>query len=173
MDNNTIKTNLQAASKELTDLIGLFNQDQFNVIPYQDSWTAGQLAQHVKLFTAGFADMINGPVEDTTRPPDQLVEQIKKDFLNFDIKMQSPDFVAPRVDNYNREALLKSLEEIQAGIMNAIGEADLTKTCTAFKIPVYGFFTRYESAYFILYHTQRHIHQLKKIRDKVLPAIAA
>jgi hypothetical protein len=82
--------------------------------------------------------------------------------------MKSPDFVVPPDTSYNKEELLHSLEDIKAKIKQAIETLDLTKTCLAFELPVYGFLTRLEAVYFILYHTQRHIHQLKNIHQKVI-----
>jgi hypothetical protein len=58
---------------------------------------------------------------------------------------------------------MNSLEEIKATIDHAIQTLELSRTCLAFEIPVYGFLTRTEAIYFVIYHTQRHIQQLKNI----------
>ena len=81
--------------------------------------------------------------------------------------MKSPDFVVPPDIYYKKEDLLRSFEDINERINQALQTLDLTKTCLAFELPVYGFLTRLESLYFILYHTQRHLHQLKNIHQKM------
>jgi len=168
MDTKEIRTEIDETITELLELISSFNQDEINVIPFEGSWRAGQLAKHVIMSGSGFAKIINGPVKETERKPDELVATIKRDFLDFSIKMKSPDFVVPPDTSYKKEDLLHSLEHIKAKINQAIEKLDLTKTCLAFELPVYGILTRLEALHFILYHTQRHIHQLKKIHQIVV-----
>ena len=81
--------------------------------------------------------------------------------------MESPDFVMPPKNSYKKEKLLRSLEDIRNSIRNAILTLDLTKTCISFEIPGSGFLTRIEAIVFVIYHTKRHIEQLKNIADKV------
>jgi hypothetical protein len=44
---------------------------------------------------------------------------------------------------------------------------DLTPTVLAFELPVIGSLTRLEAIRFVTYHTQRHNHQLKNIRQQL------
>ena len=116
-----------------------------------------QASVNLILANSGFIGVMQGPVKDTERRPDQQVEQIKKNFLNFGVKMQSPDFILPLRISYNRQRQLGSLENIRNGLINLI------KTCRAFELPGYGFLTRHEAVCFVNYHTQRHIYQLRNI----------
>jgi len=154
--------------KELIQLVSSFNQEQINTIPFEGSWTAGQLGRHMIKSNSGFVEMLNGPVKDSGREPDKMVERIKEDFLDFNTKMKSPDFIVPENINYNKEALLSSLNNIKVDLNKAVLTLDLTKTCLVFELPVYGALTRLEAIYFVIYHTQRHIHQLKNIFQKVV-----
>jgi len=79
--------------------------------------------------------------------------------------MKSPDFILPKMKEYDKERLLKALDGIKEDISKAIMDLDLTQTCLAFELPVYGRLTRFEAVYFANYHTQRHAHQLKNIRN--------
>jgi hypothetical protein len=167
MNTNKIHKEIDETFAELQQLFSSFDQEQINIVPFKGNWTAGQLAQHVIISGSGFIEIINGPVKDSERDPDKLEATIKRDFLNFDTKMKSPDFVVPPDINYKKELLLRSFEDINEKINQALQTLDLTKTCLAFELPVYGFLTRFEALYFILYHTQRHIHQLKNIYQKI------
>ncbi|MBC7827664.1 MAG: DinB family protein [Chitinophagaceae bacterium] len=162
-----IQTKIDNTLTELIQLFSTIDQQQINIVPYEGSWTAAQLAQHMILSNSGFAEMINGPVKETKRNPDELVERIKSDFLDFTTKMKSPDPIVPAMAQYNKEDLLNSSKNIRENVHTAIQTEDLTKTCVMFELPGYGFLTRLEAAHFILYHTQRHIHQLKKIIRKL------
>ena len=167
MNKNEILTEINGTITELHQLISSFNQEQINLVPFEGSWTAGRLAKHVIMSGSGFVKIMNGPVKETERKPDEMAATIKRDFLDFNNKTKSPDFVVPPNTSYKKEDLLRSLQNIKAKIDRAIETLDLAKTCLAFELPVYGFLTRFEALCFILYHTQRHIHQLKNICQKV------
>lgn len=159
----TILTDIDQTFVNLHQLILSFDETQLNDIPFAGSWTAGQVAQHLILANSGFIEIMQGPVKDTERRPDQQIEQIKKDFLNFGLKMESPEFILPLPMSYNKHRQLGTLENIRSELLNLIRTNDLSKTCLTFELPVYGFLTRLEAVYFVNYHTQRHTHQLKNI----------
>jgi hypothetical protein len=152
---------------ELHQLLSSFTAEQFNRSPFENSWTVGQVAKHLAMSSAGFLEILSGPVRETERAPDEWVSIFKRDFLNFNIKMTSPEFVRPENKSYEKEGLIKCLDGTLASIQEAIYSLDLTKTCLAFELPVSGFITRLEAIYFVIYHSKRHIHQLKNIARKV------
>ncbi|ARS39012.1 hypothetical protein CA265_04700 [Sphingobacteriaceae bacterium GW460-11-11-14-LB5] len=151
----------------LENTLSKFDTAQINVVPFEGSWTAGQLAEHMILSNSGFLEVINGPVTETDKPADLMVAQIRNDFLNFNVKFNSPEEIYPEDKTYHQYALLESLKQIRDGISTAIAGLDLTKTCSAFELPGYGFLTRLEAVYFVIYHTQRHVHQLKNIYNEL------
>lgn len=140
-----------------------FDATEINIMPFKASWTAGQLAGHVILANSGFLQVINGPVTETDKPADMMVAQMRNDLLNFSVKFNSPDEICPEIRLYSQHVLLARLEEIRNEISIATTSLDLTKTCSAFKWPVYGFLTRLEIVYFVIYHTRRYVHQLVNI----------
>jgi hypothetical protein len=105
--------------------------------------------------------------QNPPRPPDQKVEEVRNLFLDFNIKMKSPEFIIPSNAPIDKERLLSSLGDRIEQINEVIQKKDLTEICEGFAIPEYGEFTRLEWLYFVLFHTQRHIHQLKDIVQKV------
>ncbi|PWS30357.1 DinB family protein [Pedobacter paludis] len=160
--------------KELEETFSTFQselnsvrKDKINAVPFEGSWTAGQLAQHIILATSGFGEVLNGPTGETSRPADEMVAKIKADFLNLDIKMDAPDFICPEKKEYHKEELLESLTSIKNDIASSAKDLDLTKTCLAFKLPVYGYLTRLEAINFVIAHTQRHVWQFKNINSKL------
>lgn len=157
---------LNDTTTELLNIITAFSQEQFNMVPFEGSWTAGQVAEHLRQ-SYGAADVLRGAVQPATRPPDKYVEQLRSTFLNFEVKMKSPDFVVPPDRLYDRETQLKALSEKLAYIRDAVQTLDLTQLCLDFQLPGAEKFTRLEWVYFILYHTQRHIRQIKNIQKMV------
>lgn len=155
------------ALSALENVLARFDSPQINVVPFEGSWTAGQLAEHLVMSNSGFLQVINGPVTETDKPADLMVGQIKDDFLNFNVKYDSPKEIYPEYRTYNQPELLKNLKEIREGISNAVTGLDLTKTCSSYELPGYGYLTRLEAVYFVIYHTQRHTHQLKNIYNEL------
>ena len=167
MNTNELKKQINTTLSDLSATLELFDQEKLNRIPFEDSWTGGQVIKHLNLSNNGFADVMNGPAKESNRPVDQNVQGIKDSFLNFNIKMNSPDFVIPEFREYQKDLLVQKLEIIKEKINKIIDEKDLSETCTSFEVPVLGYLTRWESLHFILYHTQRHIRQLKNIFTKL------
>ncbi|MEO5997774.1 MAG: DinB family protein [Chitinophagaceae bacterium] len=163
-----IKATSTEADQTFTDLLQTLSSIEdlkINTIPFDGSWTPGQLAQHIILSAGGFVQLLNGPVKDTERDSEANIPNLKTTFLNFTIKMKSPDFIVPEEKDYDKRQLVGTLQDIKVGLVKAIETLDTTKTCTAFELPVLGYLTRAEAIIFTIVHTQRHAHQLKNIRQ--------
>lgn len=160
-----LQKELHAAIKntvlQLLPTIASFSEEQFNRVPFEGSWTAGQVGEHMIRFTG--ADILFGPVQATQRPIDEKDATIRELFLNFDTKMKAPDFIIPTGTHHKKVEILHELENKWKGVSHAVHTLDLSETCLAFEIPGFGALTRLEWIRFMIYHTQRHIHQLEKI----------
>jgi hypothetical protein len=64
--------------------------------------------------------------------------------------------------------LIQSAADTMDAFIRAVQTLDLTSTCLEFELPGFGKFTRMEWGNFILYHSQRHIHQMKNIMRKIM-----
>ena len=148
-------------------LIAGFDAVAMNKVPSEGSWTAGQVVQHMIIANAGFVQLLRGAVADTSRPIDLIVPRIAADFLDFEIKMESPKSLVPEDRLYEPHVLLDEIMKIQNDVKAIVEELDLTKTCVNFELPVYGFLTRIEAVYFVVCHTKRHNHQLQIISDSL------
>jgi len=151
-----------SATKRLLNLLNSLTQDQLNSQPIKHHWTAGQIGDHLYK-SYNISHILMGKVTDTNRPPDQKLDEIQKLFLDFDIKMESPEAIIPSNDTIDKNILLNSLME-KIEWVNTHGKTlDLSKTCLDFAIPEYGPFTRFEWIGFNTVHTRRHIHQIEQI----------
>lgn len=155
---------------ELIAAISNFNQDQFNVVPFEGSWTAGQVAQHI-LLSSSSGKVLRGRVKKTTRSPDEHISKLQSIFLDFNSKMNSPEFIIPEERNYDKVLLLAALKMTWSEIKEIIRTSDLSETCLDAP-PELGELTRLELIRFISFHTQRHTHQLKNIHSHILSALA-
>jgi hypothetical protein len=155
---------IESTSAELLQLIGSFGRSSFNTVPYEDSWTPGQVAEHLFLSTSGILKTITGNTGPTQRDPAQMVAPLRDAFLNFNIKMKSPDFILPSDDPKDKATLLQYLTDDWQGIARTARTQELDATCLDFEMPTVGTMTRLEWISFAVVHTKRHIFQLKKMK---------
>jgi hypothetical protein len=160
---STLATSFDDTAKDLLETISSFNEKEFNEIPFAGSWSAAQVADHVRKSLKGTINALHGEVEPSEREPDEHVEKLKSIFLNFDIKMQSPEFILPSEQPLQKDTVYQNLKEITDTISKAINTLDLSFTSTI-TFPNSGQLTRYEWVSFATFHTQRHIRQMKNIK---------
>lgn len=164
--NKELYCEFDKASGEMLQLLSALNQAQLNAVPFEGSWTAAQVGEHLRK-SYEVKNLLYHPVQPTHRAPDQWVEQIRTDFLNFSVKMQSPEFVVPEAIIYDKDALIGALKNSREQILQATETLDLSLTCPAFAFPVYGALTRLETIHFLICHTLRHNRQLKGISERL------
>ena len=161
---NTIANSIENTSTALLEVIFSIPKDQFDTVPFEGSWTAGQVAEHVLKSCAGLVDVLEGNVKPTNRNAEEHVLMLRDIFLNFEHKMKSPDFILPTDDKHDRQVIAADLANALADIAAVAKVENLDLTCTDFEMPGLGQLTRIELISFVDVHTQRHIHQLKNIR---------
>ena len=156
-------------------LIGATAQDMLNTfantpvqdlnrVPFDGSWTAGQLAEHIRLSLSSGIGLINGNTQATDRVPDKYVQAVKDLFLNFDLKFKAAPIITPANKDYEKETLTNQLKNHFNDLINLAQTKDLTDTCLAAEFYGIGYLTGLEWAYQQVYHVQRHIRQLKGIQ---------
>lgn len=160
---NDLQREIANTKEELLEGLDLFDQENINIIPFEDSWTAGQVAEHILMSISGILETIKGPAKPTERNPEEHIKQLGDIFLNMDIKMKSPDFIIPSDDPQNIVSLSVALGSTLDGIKQVAENDDLTVTCTGFDMPVLGPLTKLEWISFASFHTRRHTQQLKNI----------
>lgn len=157
-----LSVELRKTVDEMTELFSTIDEDKVNTIPYEGSWTAGELLRHVAKATRGLHEMLGAPTRSLERDPGQRIEEFAAIFLNFSTKMKSPDFIIPEKKLYERQYSIDQFKKNFIGLEDAIQQADMSQVVEG--LP-FGEITKLEMLYFLLYHTQRHLHQLHKIHD--------
>ena len=165
MDTNALSKDLDLTSKELIGVLTSLTQDQIDTVPFEGSWTAGEVAEHIYKSIAGITDVLNGQTMPTERAADALAPQLKGIFLDYTTKIKSPDFIFPTEKTHSKELLIGDLKNTLSDISNAAATLDPRPTCLDFKFPTIGHLTRYELCTFAFAHTKRHTHQLKHIAE--------
>jgi uncharacterized damage-inducible protein DinB len=155
---------LDKTTKELLDTVDSFSQEQFNVIPFEGSWTAAQVAEHLWKAESSIPKVLEGASRPTTeRQGNEKMELIKSVFLDFTRKYESPEFILPSNERKEKEELLKALKKTRTDIRALTDTVDLSRTFTDFPLPKLGELTGWEWICFAVCHSKRHIRQLKNI----------
>lgn len=152
----------ESATSRLQQLLSSFNEQQINTIPFTGSWTAAQLGEHLRLSDASVLRALNGPATPSDRPPDAKAAELDTFFNDLSNKLDAPEITAPGAGPFEQKYLLSSLDDSRARLRKATGELDLSAVSCH---PILKEFTRLELVHFVVYHTERHLHQLQRIHD--------
>ena len=158
-----LKEDITTTFEKLNQTISLFTQEEINRIPFEGSWTAGQVTRHIIKATSGFPEVCDSNTKKLDQPADAKIASLKEIFLNLNKKYDSPDFIYPESKEYNKIDLLSTLQKIKDEMLSVAENYDLTLTCMDFEIPGIGNLTIYELLNFGVFHTQRHTYQLNNI----------
>lgn len=162
LDKREIFTATGDAISQLNDLMLSVDENKINSIPYEGSWTAPQLLTHVTKSINGMAKAMLMDAKPADRDPGGRVEELKKIFLDFSTKMKSPEFIVPEEGTYERQPTIDKLNESFNRYLENANSASLNDLIEGLPL---GPITKLEMIHFVLYHTQRHLHQMKKICD--------
>lgn len=167
-----IITDFDKTTVDLLATLSLFSNEDFNKIPFEGSWTAGQVAEHLYKSESNIPNVLKGNSKETERDPFEKTAIIKSIFLDFTTKLKSPEFILPTAGEKNKDLFIKAFEGTRKELRNLIDTKDLDRTFTDFPFPQVGEFTGWEWICFANSHSARHIRQMKMIYEK-LTSIAA
>lgn len=151
---------LDKTASKLMSTVNEFTAQTINEIPFESSWTAGQVADHLTRSNTSIARALGLAGTKTDRDSSERIQELKDLFLNFTIKFKSPDFILPTQDVYEKEVIIAHLNHSMVKLKEIAKQADLSEMI---KHPAFGDITKFEILHFVLYHTQRHTRQLENI----------
>ncbi|HMI77621.1 MAG TPA: DinB family protein, partial [Ferruginibacter sp.] len=153
-DKKEILAAIDEAISGLTGLMSPLDENKVNTIPYKDSWTAGQLFNHVTKSINGMAKSMVKESAPAGRDPGERIAGLRKAFLGFSSKMKSPDFIIPGKGPYEKQAAIDELRSSFELLKENTNKANLNELLQGLPL---GEITKLELLHFVLYHTQRHL----------------
>src|SRR5207249_11997191 len=123
-----------------------------------------KVAEHITKSNKSMIQSLSTEGKTTDRNVDEGVQKLKDIFLDFTTKLQSPKFILPTHNTYDRDIVIANLKNSTEQLQELSRKVNLFETINH---PVFGEVTKFEILYFVVYHTQRHIHQLKNIFQSV------
>lgn len=169
---DTIQTRELFASFEdtttqLINSLSLFSEKEINRIPFEGSWTAAQVGEHLLKSGKGILNVLTGQTEPAKRNPVEHIVALESIFLDFTKKAQSAKSLWPSEEDKNKEELISGLQSMMEHIKRTTSETDITLTCLDFPFPGIGTLTRYEWVVFVICHTKKHIYQIQNIHRSI------
>ncbi len=155
---------LSDTASHLAEVLNKFNGQNINTVPFLGSWTAAQVADHITQSNMSIIRALILKGTKINRDPGEKIPELKEVFLDFTTKLQSPGFILPTQETYERTMLLALLAHSITKIKETAKQADLSEMI---RHPAFGDITKFEILHFVLYHTQRHIHQLENILREI------
>jgi len=159
---------LNNSTDMLISQIGLFKDNEFNVKPEPDQWSAGDVAEHIYILESFINKVLKGTCVPSERNPEEKVVVVKTIFSNFDKKLNAPDPVAPSVNVKTIDRLLNDIKASRLITEQIVSAHDLSLICKDFVHKGFGEMTRTEWVHFCIYHTERHLQQMQKIKEKLI-----
>ena len=159
-----LSASLEKAFSNFFLLLNEFDEREINTVPFESSWTAAQVADHVTRSNRSIAKalLLKGTI--INRNPFGRVQELKNIFLDFSTKLKSPDFILPGKNLYDKKELTGNLLDSIRKIKEAFNHAELLEMINH---QAFGDITKFEILHFVVYHTQRHTHQLENILRSV------
>ncbi len=156
----TLINNIELVSDTLVQLLQSVNERHFNQKPGADKWSIAQVVDHIRLSNNSVAKALALKGKPLDRNPGERISELKSVFLDFQTKLQAPDFIVPSKDIYDPNLLLKDLQASIQLIRERMYEDNLDELINH---PAFGDISKFEILHFVLYHTQRHLRQIKEI----------
>ncbi len=155
---------------DFTAVISELNDQQINQVPFEGSWTAGEVAGHLLRSLKNTSVLLTRNTEGSNRPADEKVEKVIGFFSDASKKMKNPEFTAPEKSHYTKSEIMDGFEKIEKELTESAETLDLGMICKGFELPGFGPFSRLEWLTFYLTHVERHTGQLRRIKSMVTMA---
>ncbi|WP_417236958.1 DinB family protein [Bizionia paragorgiae] len=161
---NALINDIEITFDRLLSELAFFSNETLNKTPPFKGWTAGQTVEHIIICGSGIPD---SSVTQTNRPYDEKIKILKGIFLDFNAKYEADPSLQPISEQYKKEELIQTLLEIKQHLMGKAETDNLELLCQDMEFPSLGYLTRHEWLRFIVFHTERHIHQISNIRKSL------
>ena len=159
---------IENVNREFIQTLSKFSEKELNKIQKEESWTAGQVTEHIIKSNGGIlTQLLNGDSNPTTRPFDEQVDLIKNIFRG-ENKMKTAPTLEPSQPPHVLEDLMKSFTQQKVQQLETIKVKELKELNSELQFPpAPNGLTRYEWIIFMIEHTRRHCKQIENIYKEI------
>lgn len=171
MTSKNLLTALEQSTQAVLQAFASFQAHNFNEKPSEEEWSAAQIAEHLLKVDVSTNKALSSEAVPTNRPPDEKLVLIKE-AMEGDTKRIAPERVQPSNDVHEPSVLLEKITHQRALMKDAVVSSDMTEACKVYKHPALGTMTKLEWVWFNIYHAERHLRQLQRLKEKLASANA-
>jgi uncharacterized damage-inducible protein DinB len=163
-DIHKLYTDLDNNTRLFLDILDTIPPEKLQQTNEQTAWSIMDCAEHMLISEQAVAKTLRGkaePVKD--RAPNSKVQDISHSFMDFDKRLQvtgEPD----TLEGYDNTAdFSKAFRQNREDLKAILEKEPLDWVCKDMEHPIFGFMTRIEWVYYLIYHTERHMQQINRI----------
>jgi DinB superfamily len=163
-----IITQLETAFNDTLYLLKDIEEANINKKPAEGAWSAAQVARHLYKSTVGSDQMFAASTPEVDRSADERAENYRTILMDFENKLNAPEFLIPEEKDFEKDRLIQSLSEVNKAAVDAIKGSNLAQLAPMpAGHPLEGS-SKLEIVHFFIYHTLRHNNQIEKIKAIVV-----
>jgi len=155
---------LEDSTRELEAFLALPSENEVTYTPSPTYWSVLDVLEHLFLRERMVLKFtLSTSAKQLTEGPKEIfgTERIKTIFTNFERKFRAPEMIAPTQQFPDWEPLKQLYMENRKALRLAIEAQASTLQTSYFAHPLMGDLTKYEWIHFLIYHSDRHLVQMK------------
>ncbi len=153
--------------EQLLETVRALTFEQLNAHPQPGKWSIAQVMEHLYLTERTLAQVIIAGLKSKDINPPSERKPVKR-VIDRSIKIEAPPPLIPIKDEWTLEDLKGCLEESKGALERIANKADQSQLASkSFPHPVFGALTLEQWLEFVPYHEERHLLQIKEIKEKL------
>ncbi len=156
-----VSKEIQTVFDAVIATLGAVAESSVDEVPFEGSWTIGQVAEHIIICSRGIPD---SKYQHAERAYDEQVAELRNLFSDRSQKSKAAPEVYPKETSHSLPELIAQLRRNKEKLLQIANGKNLTALCLDMAFPFMGYLTRYEWLIFVCVHTQRHLHQITDIQ---------
>ncbi len=158
-----IETALNESTAKLFREIGRFTPHSFNLSP-GPGWSAGQVTEHILLTDIAVFRVLQGELSFAGRKSDEKLPLIQAALVDRSRKLEATSAATPSDLLKDPFSLQEKIMRERNSIIQFLNTIEEDSLCVSRPHRFLGDLTITEWVWFLVYHTDRHIEQIKQIQ---------
>jgi hypothetical protein len=150
--------------EHLTECLSDVNEEKSRLIPEEGKWCIRQILEHLYLSETAVYELCSVEGKHRERSPFDKIISIRNYFGDHTKHYSSLDMLRPCDMQKSQIDLLEKIKETRSHFIQEKDTKSWSEEYIAFRHPLFGSMTKFEWAYFNIYHLDRHTHQIRSIK---------
>jgi len=164
-DVHKLHTDLDNNTALFLDILDTVPADRLQMKNEQTAWSIMECAEHMLIAEQQVAQTLQGPAEPVKdRAPNSKVTRISQTFVDFDKRLLALSDPPTLKGGYKDiTTFSKAFRHNRECIKALLASQPADWLCKRTEHATFGFMTRMEWVYYLIYHTERHLQQIHRI----------